>query len=126
MRVGPLPGGSRLVAAAALAGVRDPERIAIRLAPRFLQSLWRGPVTAMTIGNRVYIDPRLLAADPEAQARLLLHELVHVRQWRDVGPVRFLVRYVTDYLRARLAGSGHEESYRGIRYEVEARRIAGH
>ena len=88
--------------------------------------MWKGPVSAMTVMHRVYLDPRLFDADPEWLARLLLHELVHVRQWRDAGPGHFLVRYVGDYLRARFAGRSHEESYRGIRYEVEARRIAGH
>jgi hypothetical protein len=88
--------------------------------------MWRGPVAAMTVMHRVYVDPHLFDSDPEMLASLLLHELVHVRQWRDAGARRFLVRYVGDYLRGRLSGRTHEESYRGIRYEVEARRISGH
>lgn len=80
----------------------------------------------MTVMHRVYVDPRVFDADPDTLASLLLHELVHVRQWRDAGPRRFLIRYVGDYARGRLAGRNHDESYRGIRYEVEARRIAGH
>ena len=87
--------------------------------------MWRGRVAAMTVKHRVYVDPRLLTDGAEGLAPLLLHELVHVRQWRDAGPRRFLVRYAGDYLRARLAGRNHNESYMGIRYEVEARRIAG-
>ena len=55
-----------------------------------------------------------------ASARLLRHELVHVRQWRELGVVRFLVRYVGSYLRWRLRGYGHWAAYRRIPLEVEA------
>jgi hypothetical protein len=124
VRIGPLLGRSR-PSAAALVGLADLDRVDVRPAPRILRRLWRKPVSAMTVMDRVYLDPLLLGADRETLARLLLHELVHVRQWRDAGPRRFLVRYVGDYLRAMLAGRNHDEAYRGIRYEVEARRIAG-
>jgi hypothetical protein len=104
----------------------DLDRVEIRPAPAILRFLWNEPVAAMTVMHRVYVDPRLFDADPDTLARLILHELVHVRQWNDAGPVRFLVRYVGDYLRARLGGRNHQDAYRAIRYEVEARRIAGH
>ncbi|MEX1272047.1 MAG: DUF4157 domain-containing protein, partial [Acidimicrobiia bacterium] len=121
MRIGPLLGGARS-SAAALVGLGDLHRVQVLRAPRALQFLWRGPVAAMTVRDRVYVDPRLFDAETDELATLLLHELVHVRQWRDAGPRRFLTRYVGDYLRGRLAGRTHDESYRGIRYEVEARR----
>ena len=53
-------------------------------------------------------------------ARLLRHELVHVRQWRDLGVARFLMRDVGSYLRWRLRGYGHWAAYRRIPLEVEA------
>ena len=52
--------------------------------------------------------------------RLLRHELVHVRQWRELGTTRFLVRYLGAYLRWRLRGYGHWAAYRRIPLEVEA------
>jgi hypothetical protein len=55
-------------------------------------------------------------------ARLLLHELVHVRQWRDAGPVRFLARYLGDYLRGRLRG---ETTTRPIGGSDTRSRLAG-
>ena len=124
MRVGPLLGDARF-SATTLVGLRDLDRVEVREAPAIVRRLWRGPVAAMTVMNRVYVDPRLFDADSGKLAQLLLHELVHVRQWHDAGPVRFLVRYAGDYVRARLAGHGHEVAYRSIRYEVEARSIAG-
>lgn len=123
MRIGSLLGGDEFPTAA-LVGLGDLDRVDIRRAPPLLRFLWNGPIAAMTVMHRVYVDPRLFEADPERLAPLLLHELVHVRQWNDAGPGRFLFRYVGDYLRGRLAGRTHDESYRGIRYEVEARRIA--
>ena len=60
---------------------------------------------------------RRRAAD---DAALLAHELVHVRQWRELGVVGFLVRYVGAYLRWRLRGYGHWAAYRRIPLEVEA------
>lgn len=122
MRVGPLLGATPY-SAAALVGLSHLDRVEIRPAPPILRFLWNRPVAAMTLGYRVYVDPRLLDSDPEQLGELLLHELVHVRQWADAGAVRFLVRYLGDYLRARLGGRRHEEAYRAIRYEVEARRI---
>ena len=78
-----------------------------------------GPVprgsSAITIGPVVSV--RRNAASDE---RLLAHELVHVRQWRDLGVVGFLVRYVVSYLRWRVRGYGHEAAYRRIPLEVEA------
>ncbi|MHB8671928.1 MAG: hypothetical protein ACYDAD_15430 [Acidimicrobiales bacterium] len=82
--------------------------------------LWvGGPVPpgadAITIGSLVCVR-RAAASDPV----LLAHEAVHVRQWRELGPVRFLVSYLGAYLRWRARGCGHAEAYRRIPLEVEA------
>ena len=52
------------------------------------------------------------------------HELVHVRQWRELGVVRFLREYLGAYLRGRWNGYGHQEAYRRIPLEVQAEREA--
>jgi len=52
--------------------------------------------------------------------RLLRHELAHVRQWRRLGVVGFLVRYLGAYLRWRARGHGHWGAYRRIPLEIEA------
>ena len=78
-----------------------------------------GPVppgaAAITVGR--VISVRLRAVGDE---RLLRHELVHVRQWRQLGFGRFLLRYVGAYVRWRLRGYGHWAAYRRIPLEIEA------
>jgi hypothetical protein len=83
---------------------------------------WRwigGPVppgaAAITLGRLIIVRARA-ADDP----RLLRHELVHVEQWRRLGVVRFLARYLGSYVRWRLRGHGHRAAYLRIPQEVEA------
>lgn len=51
---------------------------------------------------------------------LIAHELAHVRQWAELGVVRFLWRYLTSYLGGRLRGYPHWAAYRRIPLECEA------
>ena len=59
-------------------------------------------------------------------ARLLRHELEHVRQWREQGVLGFLRRYLGAYLRWRLMAYPHWAAYRRIPFEIEAEWIARH
>jgi hypothetical protein len=82
--------------------------------------LWvGGPVPpgadAITIGPVVSVR-RAASADEH----LMRHELEHVRQWRRLGVVGFLARYLAAYFRWRLRGYGHWGAYRRIPLEVEA------
>jgi hypothetical protein len=45
---------------------------------------------------------------------------VHVEQWRQLGVVRFLARYLGSYLLWRLRGHSHRGAYLRIPQEVEA------
>lgn len=82
-----------------------------------------GPVppgsAAITIGSVVSVRRRY-ADDP----RLLRHEAEHVRQWRELGAVRFLREYLGAYARLRRQGFGHQAAYRLIPLEVEAEAAA--
>ena len=51
---------------------------------------------------------------------LLRHEQEHVDQWRRLGAVRFLWRYLGAYLGWRVRGYDHWGAYRRIPLEVEA------
>lgn len=75
---------------------------------------------AMTIGRFV-----LIRRGREHDARLLAHELVHVRQWREQGRLRFVWRYLAAYLRGRRRGLDHRAAYLAIPFEAEARALAG-
>jgi hypothetical protein len=116
-------GGLDPAVVGAACGIVDVDGVPIRLAPRLMQRLWVGPVWAMAMPWAIYVHPSR-ASDPRL-ARIVFHELVHVRQWRQLGVVRFLARYGFDYFRARLTGASHSCAYRSIRYEIEARTIAG-
>jgi hypothetical protein len=63
-----------------------------------------GAAAAVTLGRTILVNPAV-AVD----AGLLVHELVHVEQWR--ADRLFAVRYVAEWVR---------RGYRGNRYEVEA------
>ena len=87
---------------------------------RIVEVPWLTPgVAAMTLGRVI-----LLRRDHAGDTALLAHELVHVRQWRELGATRFLWRYLGAYVRGRVAGLGHQAAYEAIPLEVEARTLA--
>lgn len=92
-------------------GARDRERARVVVVPRLTPG-----IVAMTLGRFV-----LVRRGHERDALLLAHELVHVEQWRVLGPVRFLARYLADYARHRMQGEPHWRAYAAITLEVEAR-----
>ncbi|HUS62664.1 MAG TPA: hypothetical protein VMY34_10740 [Acidimicrobiales bacterium] len=81
-----------------------------------------GPVPpgthAITLGPLVIVKRGVLAA--AGGERLMRHEAVHLRQYRERGVIGFVVAYVGSYLRWRLRGYGHWAAYRRIPFEVEA------
>ena len=76
-------------------------------------------VAGMTLGRFV-----LLRRGHERDRALLAHELVHVRQWRELGVPRLLWRYLAAYLRGRRSGLDHAAAYHAIPLEAEARHLA--
>jgi hypothetical protein len=83
-------------------------------------TLWvGGPVppgaAAITLGRLICVRRRAAGS-----SRLLRHELVHVRQWRELGVAGFLVRYLGAYLVARWRAYPHWGAYRRIPLEIEA------
>lgn len=89
-----------------------------------MRLLWGSGTGAITLGRRVFVDPDLLRGEPECLGRLVVHELVHARQWADYGPAGFLSRYLGRYLAGVLRGWGHRAAYRSNPYEAEAREAA--
>ncbi len=107
-------------------GLTDLDRIPVRPAPRWLVRAWGSRATAMTLPWAIYVNPRFLGGDRQQLGGLVVHELVHRRQWGELGAVRFLGRYLADYWRGRRAGLSHHEAYLAISLEEEARRLSGH
>jgi hypothetical protein len=92
-----------------------------RARARVLVVPWLTPgVAAMTLGRLV-----LVRRGHERDRALLAHELVHVRQWRELGASRFLFRYLRAYASSRAHGARHWDAYASIPLEVEARMLAG-
>jgi hypothetical protein len=77
-------------------------------------------IAGMTLGRWI-----LLRRGHEHDPNLIAHELVHVRQWRELGAVRFLARYLGAYGRGRWRGLGHQAAYEAIPLEAEARLVSG-
>jgi len=55
---------------------------------------------------------------------LLAHELVHVRQFAEMGAPRFFTAYIGSYLRNLRRTRSHRQAYLDIPLEQEAREIA--
>ena len=77
-----------------------------------------GGYAGMTIGRNV-----LLANDvtEDGNSALMAHELVHARQWEDLGLVGFSRRYATSFARNLIKHKRWHAAYRDIEAEVEAR-----
>ena len=101
----------------------DPEQVEVRSAPRLMMRLWGRGISAMTLPNTIYVDPKVLTRS-QGPGPLLVHELIHARQWTELGVARFLWRYVAAYLSGRMRGLGHRAAYLAIPLEVEARAAA--
>ena len=101
----------------------DPGTVRVLPASKMVRALWGKGIDAMTLGRWVLVDPEVLNGDRRQLGRLMVHELVHVRQWSDYGLFGFLRRYLGDYFRSRRRGAGHRMSYWSNRLEVEARAV---
>jgi hypothetical protein len=79
-------------------------------------SRWAAPgADATTLGRFVF-----MREDAAGSSRLLRHELVHVRQWRQFGIPGFGARYLGAYVRWRVRRYPHLAAYRRIPLEIEA------
>lgn len=74
--------------------------------------------SAMTLGRLV-----LMRRDDirDGSSELMAHELVHVRQFAELGWLPFLARYLGDYLRGLWHHRRHRAAYLAIPLEIEAR-----
>jgi hypothetical protein len=101
----------------------DPDEINVYPAAWPLRKFWRPGIKGVTHWRWVFVEPDFMRGDRDKLARLVIHELVHVRQYRDAGYVTFTVRYLSEYWRARLRGTESRQAYLDISAEVEAREV---
>lgn len=86
--------------------------------PWWLRACLARDVIAITLGRRVYVREMLESA---SFARLIRHELAHVRQVERHGFIGFLVRYVSEYARNYARMRNGAAAYSAISFEIEAR-----
>lgn len=101
----------------------DPERVNVLPASILMRSLWRKGIQGQTHGRLVFVDPGVLHGEPDRLARLVIHELVHVRQYKAAGYLRFTLSYIREYVKGRLSGKTARQAYLDISAEREARAV---
>lgn len=101
----------------------DPDGINVYPAARPLRALWRPGIKGVTHWRWIFVEPEFMRGDRDRLARLVIHELIHVRQYRDTGYLRFTIGYVFEYWKGRLGGKGARQAYLDIGAEVEAREV---
>lgn len=101
----------------------NPDDINVWPASRLMRSFWRHGISGVTHGRLVFVDPEVMKGDPDRLARLVVHELVHVRQFVAAGYVRFVLSYLKDYWKGRIGGLSPRDAYREVTYEREAREL---
>lgn len=75
----------------------------------------------MTVGRFVFLRGDRIQ---DRSSTLLAHELVHVRQFAELGAVKFFIVYLGSYFSNLIRLRNHREAYLAIPLEVEARREA--
>lgn len=101
----------------------NPDDINLWPASRLMRRFWRHGTSGVTHGRLVFVDPQVMKGDPDRLARLVVHELIHVRQFVAAGYMRFILSYLNDYWRGRVGGLSPRDAYREITYEREAREL---
>jgi hypothetical protein len=102
-------------------GDLDLSEVSVRMMPHWMQFALGTSVAAITLGNSVFVAQDTYESVVSGKNRaLLIHELVHVDQWRREGSATFLSRYATEYVRNRMIGLDHRTAYRSIGFEIAA------
>lgn len=79
-----------------------------------------GPYQGMTLGRIVLLRAPVAA---DGWNGLLAHELVHVRQWTELGVVGFGYRYLRDFAVGLVRTKSWGQAYLDIEAEREAREV---
>ena len=101
----------------------DPDQINIWPASHVFRRFWRSEISGVTHGKFVFVDPEVMRGDPNRLGRLVVHELIHVRQYKAAGYLRFVTSYLKEYWIGRLGGKSPRDAYLDISLEREAREL---
>lgn len=70
--------------------------------------------------DAIVLYPFVLYAYQYPSARLIRHEMIHVKQIRKLGVFGFYFRYFLEYSKYRIKGYDHYNAYMNISFEKEA------
>lgn len=101
----------------------DPDTVNVWPASRFVRRFWRAGIQGVTHGRLIFVAPEMMKGDPDRLGRLVVHELVHVRQYLAAGYVRFLTSYLKEYWMGRIGGMTPRDAYLNVTHEREAREL---
>ena len=62
----------------------DPDSVGFWPAAPMLRKLWRPGIRAVTLWRWVLVDPELMRGDKLRLARVIIHEMVHLRQFAEL------------------------------------------
>jgi hypothetical protein len=99
----------------------DPDQINVLPASSFMRRLWRKGIQGVTVRRWIFVDPDVMRGDPKLLGRLVIHELVHVRQYVEHGYLSFTAQYAYEYGLGLLKGKGSRGAYFDVAAEREAR-----
>lgn len=77
-----------------------------------------GPFHGITLGRYIFLGKPTCT---KGTSKLLAHELVHVRQWSELGVVGYLLHYILDFVSELRRHRRWMHAYRDIKAEIEAR-----
>ena len=80
-----------------------------------------GRYVGLTLGRFVFLAAM---APTDGAQPLLAHELVHVRQWTELGVAGFSFRYLRDFVTGLVRHRQWHQAYLHIEAEQEARQLA--
>ena len=102
----------------------NPDRVNVWPASKLIMTTWREGIQGVTYGRVILVNPEMFVGDRRRLASLVIHEMVHVRQFHDLGYLGFSIKYLRSYLTGRFGGKSARQAYLDVPAEVEARQIA--
>ena len=91
--------------------------------PRYVSISAAADPIGYTDGWKIYFAPGYYRLDSAEGLALVAHEIVHCRQYHQLGKWGFRTRYLSAYLQNRRAGMADKIAYEQIPFEIEAREV---
>lgn len=91
--------------------------------PRYVSIAAAAEPIGYTNGWRIYLAPGFYRIDTVEGLTLIAHELVHSRQYYELGKWTFRTKYLSAYVQNRRSGMTNKTAYEQIPFEIEAREV---